>query len=43
MSVSTLLYFSFDSDFDRPESQDHGDDEDFDPEAYLKWKEQDAE
>jgi hypothetical protein len=33
-----MLCFSFDSDFDQPESEPHGEDEEFDEKAYLKWR-----
>jgi hypothetical protein len=36
-----ICVFSFDSDFDKPESEPHGDDADFDEEAYLKWRSKD--
>lgn len=35
--------YSFDSDFDQPESEPHGEDEAFDAEAYLKWRQTNEE
>lgn len=34
----TKSLYSYDSDFDAPESEEHQDDVNFDKEDYLKWK-----
>jgi len=40
--MRVTISFSFDSDFDKPESEEHGDD-DIDEIAYRKWKEENDE
>ena len=40
---TNLSLYSFDSDFDAPESQGHGDVDDFDMDAYVKWKAENPE
>ena len=37
-NICLFSLFSYDSDFDEPESEPHQDDENFDKEDYLKWK-----